>query len=165
VETDPTWVTPDLWEGGDGLRRVAGYVLDSNFQTTWRRGDEEATWQLTFDLQTSLTLSRIRIWYIEGVSTGMHMDVIVMVMTGQQWTIVPHNTHIRSGDENIKLKEIDLTGFLASGQFWRLQFPLSEYRGEISEVNFFQGKCSVLLNIIWPSHSTGLARIKKNQPE
>ncbi|XP_035660817.1 uncharacterized protein LOC118405426 [Branchiostoma floridae] len=71
----------------------------------------------------------------------MHMDVIVMVMTGQQWTTVPHNTHIRSGDENIKLKEIDLTGILASGQFWRLQFPLSEYRGEISEVNFFQA-CS-----------------------
>eukprot|EP00058_Branchiostoma_floridae_P002766 XP_002588254.1 hypothetical protein BRAFLDRAFT_124705 [Branchiostoma floridae] len=144
VETDPTWVTPDLWEGGDGLRRVAWYVLDSNIQTTWRRGDEDATWQLTFDLQTSLTLSRIRIWYMHDVNMHglLHLDGTVMVMTGEQWITVPHDTHFRSDKQlsnTLHLRGIDLTGLLTTGQFWRLEFP-NEYRRPIGEVKFLQDK-------------------------
>eukprot|EP00058_Branchiostoma_floridae_P013174 XP_002598662.1 hypothetical protein BRAFLDRAFT_67063 [Branchiostoma floridae] len=146
VETDPTWVTPDVWEGGDGLRWDARYVLDSNFKTTWRRGDEDATWQLTFDLQTQMTLSRIRIWSMrELLVHSRHMDAKVMVMTGQQWTTVPHNTHFRGEKPMSKkvfldLTEFYLTGLLTTGQLWRLEFP-NEYHTPIGEVKFFQA-CS-----------------------
>ncbi|XP_035660670.1 hepatocyte growth factor-like [Branchiostoma floridae] len=160
VKTDPTWVTSDLLEGADGFRGTAGYVLDSNLQTTWRLGDEDATWQLTFDLQKFLTLSRIRIWYFDAFFSNNPMGVTVVVMTGQQWITVAHNSHLRSNKKltiKLYLKEIDLTGLFVTGQFWSLEFPNEYmYRRQIGEVKLFQGKCSVLLKMV--SHLTGHVR-------
>ncbi|XP_078616323.1 uncharacterized protein LOC144884728 [Branchiostoma floridae x Branchiostoma japonicum] len=155
VETDPTWVTPDEWVDGDGVRRVAGYVLDSNVKTAWRRGDDERSWQLTFDLQTSMTLSRIRMSYgghgDRGDSTGDlggdnvdvgagDMGVKVLRLERREWEEVTHNIGRFRQNDKIKLFEIDLTGLLATAQSWRLQFPRGDRR-EISEVKFFQA-CS-----------------------
>eukprot|EP00058_Branchiostoma_floridae_P028563 XP_002614054.1 hypothetical protein BRAFLDRAFT_67361 [Branchiostoma floridae] len=155
VETDPTWVTPDEWVDGDGVRRVAGYVLDSNVKTTWRRGDDERNWQLTFNLQTSMTLSRIRMSYggrgDRGESTGDlggdnvdvgagDMGVKVLRLERQEWEEVTHKIGRFRDNYKIQLFEIDLTGLLATAQSWRLQFPRGDRR-EISEVKFFQA-CS-----------------------
>eukprot|EP00058_Branchiostoma_floridae_P012465 XP_002597953.1 hypothetical protein BRAFLDRAFT_79804 [Branchiostoma floridae] len=140
VEPDPTWVTPDQWDGDDGVRHVAGYVLDSNFKTTWRRGDDEATWHLTIDLQTSMTLSRIRMWY-QGDESG-DMDVTVRRWTGRTFTEVAHDSRPYKRFGKIYLNGIDLTGLLATAQTWRLQFPRGRRR-EISEIEFFQA-CSGL---------------------
>eukprot|EP00058_Branchiostoma_floridae_P014876 XP_002600364.1 hypothetical protein BRAFLDRAFT_66597 [Branchiostoma floridae] len=133
VETDPTWVTPDEWDSEDGVRRVTGYVLDSNLKTTWRRGDDEPTWQLTFDLQTSMTLSRIRMWY-PGEEESGDMDVTVRRWTGRRYTEVTHDSRRIGGK---RLNGIDLTGLLTTAQTWRLQF-LHRGRREISEIEFFQ---------------------------
>ncbi|KAI8496467.1 hypothetical protein Bbelb_257660 [Branchiostoma belcheri] len=154
VETDPTWVTPGEWEGEDGIRRVAGYVLDANFKTTWRPGDEEASWRLTFDLQTPMTLSRIHIWY-----KGSSVDVTVLRSTGRSWAVVDHNwgqqnrvlsplNGIDLSDnpktKGVPLNEIDLNGLLSPrAQLWRLEFPRESQAEiiEISEIRFFQA-CS-----------------------
>ncbi|XP_078604909.1 uncharacterized protein LOC144878321 [Branchiostoma floridae x Branchiostoma japonicum] len=138
VETDPTWVTPDEWGSEDGVRHVAGYVLDSNLKTTWRRGDDEPTWQLTFDLQTSMTLSRIRMWY-PGEEESEDMDVTVRRWTGRRYTEVAHDSRLIEGK---RLNGVDLTGLLTTAQTWRLQFHI-EGRREISEIEFFQA-CSGL---------------------
>ncbi|XP_019636271.1 PREDICTED: uncharacterized protein LOC109478901 [Branchiostoma belcheri] len=154
VETDPTWVTPGEWEGEDGIRRVAGYVLDANFKTTWRPGDEEASWRLTFDLQAPMTLSRIHIWY-----KGSSVDVTVLRSTGRSWAEVDHNwgqqnrvlsplNGIDLSDnpktKGVPLNEIDLNGLLSPrAQLWRLEFPRESQAEiiEISEIRFFQA-CS-----------------------
>ncbi|KAI8502448.1 hypothetical protein Bbelb_200360 [Branchiostoma belcheri] len=154
VETDPTWVTPNEWEGEDGIRRVAGYVLDDNFKTTWRHGDEDTTWQLTFDLQAPITLSRIHIWY-----KGRIVDVTVLRSTGRGWAVVdynwgqqnrvlsPLNGMYLSDNPKIRgmpLNEIDLNGLLSpKAQLWRLEFPQENQPEniEISEIRFFQA-CS-----------------------
>eukprot|EP00058_Branchiostoma_floridae_P012504 XP_002597992.1 hypothetical protein BRAFLDRAFT_79777 [Branchiostoma floridae] len=141
VEPDPTWVTPNQWDGDDGVRRVAGYVLDSNFKTIWRRGDDEPTWQLTFDLQTSLTLSRIRMWY-QGEEESGDMDVTVRRFAGRTFTEVEHVSRPYKRVDKISLSGVDLTGLLATAQTWRLQFPRGRRR-EISEIEFLQA-CSGL---------------------
>eukprot|EP00058_Branchiostoma_floridae_P005644 XP_002591132.1 hypothetical protein BRAFLDRAFT_105524 [Branchiostoma floridae] len=128
VETDPTWVTPDEWLDDDGVRRVSGYVLDNNFKTTWRRGDDEAIWHLTFDLQESITLSRIRIWFEREVNseTGKIIKrpkVTVLRLSGQRWAVVSHFRGQLKEDALTNRVEFDLTGLLAAGQWWRLQFP------------------------------------------
>ncbi|KAI8496471.1 hypothetical protein Bbelb_257700 [Branchiostoma belcheri] len=144
VETDPTWVTPDEWEGEDGIRRVAGYVLDANFKTTWRRGDEEDTWQLTFDLQAPMTLSRIHIWY-----KGSGLYVTVLRSTGRSWSVVDHNRHDHTpaddpaATKREQLEEIDLNELLATARLWRLEFTRHSQAEiiEIIEIRFFQA-CS-----------------------
>ncbi|XP_019636274.1 PREDICTED: uncharacterized protein LOC109478904 [Branchiostoma belcheri] len=154
VETDPTWVTPGEWEGEDGIRRVAGYVLDANFKTTWRPGDEEASWWLTFDLQAPMTLSRIHIWY-----KGSSVDVTVLRSTGRSWAEVDHNWGQQNrvlsplngidlsdnpNTKGVSLNEIDLNGLLSPrAQLWRLHFPRENQAEiiEISEIRFFQA-CS-----------------------
>ncbi|XP_066271558.1 uncharacterized protein [Branchiostoma lanceolatum] len=86
VETDPTWVTPDEWEDDDGVRHVAGYVLDSNLRTGWQRAAQEDSWSLTFDLQTPITLSRVRMRYYHA------RNVTISMSTGQrpQFETVKH---------------------------------------------------------------------------
>eukprot|EP00058_Branchiostoma_floridae_P009861 XP_002595349.1 hypothetical protein BRAFLDRAFT_87598 [Branchiostoma floridae] len=141
VETDPTWVTTDEWEGEDGVRRVAGYVLDNNFNTSWRGDDDADVWSLTFDLQRSMTLSRVRLWLVDPPHAGINLlvnDIItVWRQAGQRWTEVTVNKK-ESGSE------IDLTGLLTSAQVWRLQFSKIRhvvFRKEIREIKFFQA-CS-----------------------
>ncbi|XP_078603922.1 uncharacterized protein LOC144877752 [Branchiostoma floridae x Branchiostoma japonicum] len=141
VETDPTWVTTNEWEGEDGVRRVAGYVLDNNFNTSWRGDDDADVWSLTFDLQRSMTLSRVRLWLVDPPHAGINLlvnDIItVWRQAGQRWTEVTVNKK-ESGSE------IDLTGLLTSAQVWRLQFSKIRhvvFRKEIREIEFFQA-CS-----------------------
>ncbi|XP_078578145.1 uncharacterized protein LOC144863057 [Branchiostoma floridae x Branchiostoma japonicum] len=136
VETDPTWVTPDEWLDDDGVRRLSGYVLDNNFKTTWRRGDDEVIWHLTFDLQESMKLSRIRIWFEREVNseTGKIIkrpEVTVLRLTGQRWTVVSHFRGELKEDALTNRVEFDLTGLLAAGQWWRLQFPRENRRAII----------------------------------
>ncbi|XP_066264242.1 uncharacterized protein [Branchiostoma lanceolatum] len=85
-----------------------------------------------------MTLSRIRLWY-PGDDSG-DMDVTVWRWTGRGWTSVTHSSQPNVRNDDIRPNQIDLTGLLASGQSWRLQFPRGN-RKEISEIKFFQA-CS-----------------------
>ncbi|KAI8512633.1 hypothetical protein Bbelb_092720 [Branchiostoma belcheri] len=133
LETDPTWVSPDVWQDPDpdvqGVRYVSGYVLDSNLQTGWRRADEEGTWELIFDLQAPTPLSRIRLWHV--------YDFVVTVFSstssGRRWSVVKESAEVRKDVD-------DLSGFLVTAQHWRLEFtPMKEGRtSEITEIKFFQ---------------------------
>ncbi|XP_066284011.1 uncharacterized protein [Branchiostoma lanceolatum] len=146
VETDPTWVTPDEWEDDKGVRHVAGYVLDSNLRTGWQRAAEEVSWILTFDLQTPITLSRVHLWYYHAREVEISRSVL-----GQRFESVKpfpakdfrNGTEVETGGE-IRLHEVDLSGFLATGRFWRLELTSSvamPMAMEIMEVKFFQA-CS-----------------------
>ncbi|XP_019632920.1 PREDICTED: low-density lipoprotein receptor-related protein 2-like [Branchiostoma belcheri] len=144
VETDPTWVTPDDWETEDGVRHLAGYVLDGNMRTGWQRAAEEDTWRLTFDLQTPVTLSRIHMWYYHtrDVTVLCSMSLVKRFETVKQAPAPQHSGAVTDGE--IHMSEVDLSGFLATGQFWRLQFSSIFLKPfEIMEVKFFQA-CSGL---------------------
>ncbi|KAI8513482.1 hypothetical protein Bbelb_101210 [Branchiostoma belcheri] len=84
LETDPTWVTSDVWLASNGVRYVSGYVLDSNLNTGWKRAAEELTWQLTFDLQIPITLSRVPACsgFNGTVCSDGNCDVYTMVCDG-----------------------------------------------------------------------------------
>ncbi|XP_019633273.1 PREDICTED: uncharacterized protein LOC109476710 [Branchiostoma belcheri] len=140
AETDPTWVTPDEWQSEDGVRHAAGYVLDFNFRTGWRRAADENTWRLTFDMQAPITLSRIRMWYYRERA----VTVLRAMPRAHRFETVKHFpasdlSGIFNTDE-IRLNEVDLTGFLDTGQLWRLQFTSIGVPNtfEVMEVKFFQ---------------------------
>eukprot|EP00058_Branchiostoma_floridae_P007251 XP_002592739.1 hypothetical protein BRAFLDRAFT_67179 [Branchiostoma floridae] len=140
VETDPTWVIPDEWTGNDGVRRVTGYVLDSNYQTFWRGESDQDTWQLEFDLQTPMTLSRIRIW-LQKETDGDKPPATPTLQSrsGRNWVEVPHKNVSRPPSDPKNLEEVDLImRSLPTGQLWRLQFSRPR---EIVEIKFFQA-CS-----------------------
>ncbi|KAI8490987.1 hypothetical protein Bbelb_314060 [Branchiostoma belcheri] len=144
VETDPTWVTPDDWESADGVRHLAGYVLDGNMRTGWKRAAEEDTWRLTFDLQTPVTLSRIQMWYYHtrDVTVLCSTSLVKRFETVKQAPAPQHSGAVTDGE--IHMSEVDLSGFLATGQFWRMQFSSIFLKPfEIMEVKFFQA-CSGL---------------------
>ncbi|KAI8499871.1 Kringle domain [Branchiostoma belcheri] len=143
VEANPTWVTPDEWQNEDGARHVASYVLDSNFRTGWRRAADEATWRLTFDLQAPTTLSRIRMWHyheravtiLRAMPRAHRFETVKQFPATDLSSIVTH--------DEIRLNEVDLTGFLDTGQLWQLQFTSIGVPNtfEVMEVKFFQA-CS-----------------------
>eukprot|EP00058_Branchiostoma_floridae_P026515 XP_002612006.1 hypothetical protein BRAFLDRAFT_86965 [Branchiostoma floridae] len=137
LETDPTWVTSDEWYDHHGVRHVSGYVLDLNFNTGWKRAPEEGTWQLTFDLQTPKTVSRIRLFL--GHEIGPDVTVLRSTSAGQRWNVVKEFTEVISDEA----KMFDLTGFLSTGQHWRLEFTSLTSQSKIYEVMFFQA-CSGL---------------------
>ncbi|XP_066283899.1 uncharacterized protein [Branchiostoma lanceolatum] len=144
VETDPTWVTPDEWESADGVRHVAGYVLDSNLRTGWQQAAAEDTWWLTFDLQAPVTLSRVRLWYYQtrDVTISSSMSSGHRLKTVKQFPAPPYREGIGDANKENYLGEVDLSGFLATGQLWRLDFTSSGHTTiEIMEVKFFQA-CS-----------------------
>eukprot|EP00058_Branchiostoma_floridae_P021008 XP_002606498.1 hypothetical protein BRAFLDRAFT_91919 [Branchiostoma floridae] len=137
LETDPTWVTSDVWGGQDGVQYVAGYVLDFNLNTGWKRAPEEGTWWLTFDLQTPKTLSRIRL-VMERRNTP---DVTVLRSTtaGRRWNVVKE-----FNDLETLAGVVDLSGFLSTGQHWRLEFTSLTSQTVIYEIMFFEdGNCDV----------------------
>ncbi|KAI8503784.1 hypothetical protein Bbelb_187550 [Branchiostoma belcheri] len=143
AETDPTWVTPDEWQSEDGVRHAAGYVLDFNFRTGWRRAADENTWRLTFDMQAPITLSRIRMWYYQERA----VTVLRAMPRAHRFETVKHfpasDLSGISNTDEIRLNEVDLTGFLDTGQLWRLQFTSIGVPNtfEVMEVKFFQA-CS-----------------------
>ncbi|KAI8496209.1 hypothetical protein Bbelb_260500, partial [Branchiostoma belcheri] len=161
VETDPTWVTPDEWTSEDGVRHLAGYVLDSNLRTGWKRAAQEHTWRLTFDLQAPTTLSRIRMWYyhkrdvtvLRAMSLGQRFEAVKHFLAsdlpGLETEEVKELTNAENIDNReqveetggeVRLNEVDLSGFLATGQIWQLQFTFPQIF-EVMEVKFFQA-CS-----------------------
>ncbi|XP_078679466.1 uncharacterized protein LOC144915098 [Branchiostoma floridae x Branchiostoma belcheri] len=143
AETDPTWVTPDEWQSEDGVRHAAGYVLDFNFRTGWRRAADENTWRLTFDMQAPITLSRIRMWYYRERA----VTVLRAMPRAHRFETVKHfpasDLSGISNTDEIRLNEVDLTGFLDTGQLWQLQFTSIGVPNtfEVMEVKFFQA-CS-----------------------
>ncbi|XP_019614615.1 PREDICTED: uncharacterized protein LOC109462502 [Branchiostoma belcheri] len=134
LETDPTWVTSDVWLASESARYISGYVLDSNLNTGWKRAAEEGSWQLTFDLQTPITLSRVRVFI--DPDHKPHVTLFRSTTAGKRWHIV--NVVQRLGD--IK-KYVELSGFLSTGQHWRLEFTSFTPLTQVYEVMFFQS-CS-----------------------
>ncbi|KAI8506078.1 hypothetical protein Bbelb_164310 [Branchiostoma belcheri] len=121
VEMDPSWVTS---EGEDSDGKLPGYVVDDNMGSSWK-GSLSAAWRLTFDLQTPMTLSRIRIWKYGGP-----LDVTAWrwASSRRQWNVVTVQTAV----------EQELTGLLVTAQKWRLQFSALSVSTEINEIQFFQ---------------------------
>ncbi|XP_066269404.1 uncharacterized protein [Branchiostoma lanceolatum] len=132
LETDPTWVTSED-EDSDGS--VPGYVLDANLWSGWKGSPRSASWRLTFDLQTSVTLSRIRIWKYGG---ALDVTVSRFVSSRRQWNVVTQQTGVELSHSHAT----ELRGFRhATAQDWRLQFADWSLSTQITEVEFFQA-CS-----------------------
>ncbi|XP_019637961.1 PREDICTED: uncharacterized protein LOC109480250 [Branchiostoma belcheri] len=159
VETDPTRVTPDEWTSEDGVRHLAGYVLDSNLRTGWMRAAQEHTWRLTFDLQAPTTLSRIRMWYyhkrdvtvLRAMSLGQRFEAVKHFLASDlpgleteevedlEAVNIDNREQVEETGGEVRLNEVDLSGFLATGQIWQLQFTFPQ-TFEVIEVKFFQDK-------------------------
>ncbi|XP_035690042.1 suppressor of tumorigenicity 14 protein-like [Branchiostoma floridae] len=110
--------------------------MDLNFNTGWKRAPEEGKWQLTFDLQTPKTLSRIRLFMPH--ETYPHVTVLVPTPAGQRWSVVKEVTDGQRTQGFLEMSE-----FLSTGQRWRMEFTSLTSQTEIYEIMFFEA-CSGL---------------------